>query len=658
MPSPQAQPDLLERYHHILDHLPQVERRPSQQKMVQAVAQALENQRSLIVEAGPGSGKSFGYLIPLLQQSTRPIVISTATIALQEQLIHKDIPFLAAASGREDLTVKLVKGRGNYLCIQKLKEAQREFQKDKAASLHLQNLLGELQQGWDGDFAGLDWSLPRELLDEVRSTGDDCLGFRCSFYDENPYRMAREDLDKADLLIANHALYCQDIASGGALLPPHDVVVFDEAHQLKNYALNAFTQRIGKYATTKLLQKINRRLMPVPDLFVGQIQTGEAGLLSWLFQNARGRRNFRLQPDLEFLTQVENHVRVLEELNRWIAALDVKQLRVVETELDADRASVQQGKLVDQLQGLLARWQWFLEEGDTLTRLSRVNWVEIDPDHLYYELRSTPLDVAETLMEHVWQPKTAVLTSATMTVNHRLDFFQQEIGLSDAMADTLVLPSPFNFAQQCVLYLPQHPDLPDDPNHPDFVPVMAEMILDLLEHTQGRAFVLFTSVQNMRRVSELLADRLAFPWHMQGELPRNRLIDWFKTTPNSVLFATATFWEGIDVPGDALSCVIIDKIPFTSPEDPVNQATVDLMKFRGEDWFGGYALPQAILKLRQGFGRLIRTKEDRGVVAILDPRLRTKGYGQKIRYSLPKVPIVSHLVDIPSTLLESLPMAL
>ncbi|HEY9687764.1 MAG TPA: helicase C-terminal domain-containing protein [Coleofasciculaceae cyanobacterium] len=650
--------DILPKYFEILQQFSRYERREAQERMVDRVSECLSTKKNLVVEAGTGSGKSFGYLIPALfferpevNGKKRPIVISTATIALQEQLLEKDIPFLAQASGLENLKVRLVKGRGNYLCIQKLTELERQLKPGSTELLHLNYLKSELQQGWDGDFATLELAIPPALWREIASDTEDCLGRRCRFYDQNPFRQAREDLDEADILIANHALYLQDLAAGQSTLPAHDIVIFDEAHQLKQYALSAFTVRISKFATQKLLTKIHRRLQPLPEHFHHLIGDSEAALFEWLFrQSSKGANSqasqavFRLYPDELFIYLIKKQIQVLQDLELWLAAMDVNQLHIVESDLDLDRAKVQREKLVSQLQGLIARWEFFLDD-DPFSR-QRVNWVEVDRDKLYYELKSTPLNISELLRTHLWGEKTAILTSATLAVNNNLDFVQRDLGIDEA-ADQ-VLPSPFRYDEQCVLYLPT--GLPD-PNSEEFILSITDEIENILFLSQGRAFVLFTSNSAMQRVSSALISRLPFPCKVQGDLPRNRLIEWFKETPNSVIFATSTFWEGIDIPGESLSCVIMDKIPFAPPGDPVNQAMTDYIKAQGKDWFSGYVLPQAVIKLKQGFGRLIRTRTDRGIVAILDPRIRQKGYGQIIQRSLPQVQVVYDLNDIPGHLL-------
>jgi ATP-dependent DNA helicase DinG len=298
-------------------------------------------------------------------------------------------------------------------------------------------------------------------------------------------------------------------------------------------------------------------------------------------------------------------------------------------EQEKQRAQIQREQLMATADGLAARWAHFAQID---TAGDRANWMEVDPSRDYFELRSAPLDVGESLRRLLWTKRTAILTSATLAVDGQFDFIKRELGLQDMELHELALGSPFDFRNQVRLFLPSH--LPA-PNHPAFPEAAIATIERLLHLSQGRAFVLFTSYQALRHVSAALMDRLPFPCKTQEDLPRTRLIEWFKTTPHSVLFATATFWEGVDIPGDALSCVIIDKLPFASPGDPVVQARTERMKANGEDWFNGFMLPKAVIALKQGFGRLIRTRTDTGIVAILDRRLTTMRYGQVILRSLP-----------------------
>lgn len=623
------------RYLEIAQQLPGYEPRPIQEAMVCNVYHALQNRSTLVVEAGTGAGKSFGYLIPALVSTQRPIVISTGTIALQEQLMEKDIPFVAKAAGIENLKVKLVKGRRNYLCIQKLQEFEKTLSPQAPERLYTNIIKSAFQDGWDGDKATLDFEIPKEIWEEVQSDSEDCLGHKCIYYDDNPYRLAREDLDEADILVVNHALYLQDLISGQALLPTHDVVMFDEAHHLKSIALRAFTARIGKFATNKLLRKIDRRLQPVPEDYQQAIVQNDAQMLQWLFRHEK--QTFKIYPDEMFLHLVTQQLEVLTELRNWLSSVNVTQLTLVTNDLEKDRAIVQREKLLSQLGNLLDRWEFFLTD----SHMDRVNWAEVHAERLYYEIKSTPLNISEQFAQLLWLEKYGVLTSATLSTNQNLQFFRQELGIpSQPNPQDLILESPFHFPSQCELYLP--PEMPD-PNDPLFQAAIAEEAVKILHHTQGRAFVLFTSYAAMQKVSAAVIPQVPFPCKTQGDLPKNRLIEWFKTTPNSVLFATATFWEGIDIPGASLSCVIIDRIPFSTPDEPVHSAMIERLKKLNQDWFNGYVLPEATIRLKQGFGRLIRSKTDKGIVAILDPRLKTKGYGSKILRSLPKAKIITSL---------------
>jgi ATP-dependent DNA helicase DinG len=629
---------LQEKYREIAEQLPGYEPRPIQEAMINAVYKAIHAENTVVIEAGTGAGKSFGYLIPAMLTTQRPIVISTGTIALQEQLIQKDIPFVAKAAGLEALTVKLVKGRRNYLCLQKLQEFAKTIQPAAPEQFYISMVKSAFVAGWDGDKATLDVEIPPEIWEEMQSDSEDCLGNRCSYYAENPYRLAREDLVKADILVVNHALYLQDLVSNQSLLPPHQLVIFDEAHHLKAFALKGFTARIGKYATHKLLRKIHRRLEPVPDMYQHAIFQTESEILQWLFRH--DKQTFKLYPDDEFIGCIHRQIDVLTELRAWLANFDVIQLPIVVTELDQDRALVQRQKLLSQLDNLVLRWEFFLDSQDA----DRVNWAEIQTDRLYYEIRSTPLNISEQLFQSLWQEKTGVLTSATLSTQRNLTSFRRGLGIPVMPENTdLILDSPFNFGEQCQLYLP--PGMPD-PNDSMFQPAVITEIVRILKATQGRAFILFTAYAAMQRVSGAVIPQIPFPCKVQGDLPKNRLIEWFKETPNSVLFATATFWEGIDIPGEALSCVIIDRLPFPMPDEPVHSAMIDRLKRQGEDWFNGYLLPETTIRLKQGVGRLIRSNRDCGLIAILDPRLQTKGYGKKILASLPPVETIHSLDDL------------
>jgi ATP-dependent DNA helicase DinG len=656
-------------YEQVLQQTPHYQPRPVQHTMMQQIERALREKHHLMVEAGTGSGKSFGYLLPALLHGAKPVVISTGTIALQEQLINKDIPLLQQALyGKPDhLTVKLAKGRSNYLCIRKLDEINSQLsvastgkRQQASQQLSIDTLKTSLYEGWEGDKALLDFAVDPSLWREVASETEDCLGWRCRFYDQNPYRMAREALGKADIIVANHAIYCQDLVTNGGLLPAHDVVIFDEAHTLANYATNAFSSRIGQHRTSQLMERIRKRLMPLPDPLLWQLKEAEATLLHWALQRAGSHKEFRLQGDLSTFFQGATTLKqAIEEVQHWVDGLSVEQLPPATSEEQAEKRSSEQTKLLEQLQTLADDWALFLHEGPLgLDGLERVNWVSCDKQYLQLSFISTPLQVGEILKQRLWTDKTAILTSATLSVKHQLQYFKNELGLVGTVTDPdtnqptplvckdLVLPSPFSYQNNCLYYIPTPQQLPELPTDEAYWSSLLTQLEQLLEASQGRAFILFTSYQAMTKVAQQLIPRVFYPIRQQGDLPRGKLVDWFKKTPNSVLLATATFWEGIDIPGESLSLVVIDRLPFVTPDDPVHQAKVERMKQTGADWFGGYTLPQAAIKLKQGVGRLIRSVDDRGVVALLDTRLRTKGYGNTLLQSLPKAPLTHSLEEV------------
>jgi ATP-dependent DNA helicase DinG len=602
----------------VLARLPGYEVRPSQLQMVDAVHAAFQGRHHLLVEAGTGSGKSFGYLFPLLEQGVRAVV-STGTIALQEQILHKDIPFLQQA---RTFSAAMAKGRSHYICHTKLQEADRILPPGDPLRMTLSAIQQELPE-WEGDSAELPFGVEPRLWDELYSSGEDSLGPRCEHFSSCPARVARARLAEVDLIVTNHALYLSDLASGGAILPPHDLVVFDEAHHLPGAAAQAFTVSIGRYATTKLLQKIRRKVASIPDSLTRDVLDAEAGILDWLMRP--NKPTYRLFPDSDFYGMVDRTLNSLTYLRMWLHELDTDKLPFPDP-LVASKASLHRVRLEQQLANLIARWQCFSSNG---ADDSRVNWVETDTRRGHFELKSTPLDVAELLNRELWSQKTAILASATLAVGQDFSYVRSQLGL-DGGKD-LILPSPFDYQEQVALYLP--PGLPD-PNDREFISACVPHMRKAIDMAGGRSLLLFSSWRSMDEAWRALED-MDYPKAKQGDLPARRLVEWFKQTPGAVLFATATFWEGIDVPGEALSCLIIEKLPFAAPDNPITQAKVEKMKANGEDWFKGFMLPEAITKLRQGFGRLIRTSSDKGLVVLLDSRLTTRGYGRQVINALP-----------------------
>ncbi len=635
---------MLESFRDIVAKLPGYEARPGQEQMAALIAEALDDGRHAIVEAGTGSGKSFAYLIPLLE-TEGPFVISTNSIPLQEQLLTKDVPFLEAALGRP-IAVTLAKGRGHYICRQKFWELDRMMTADDARRPAF-DTIKTMQGSWDGDDATLPFEPDGALWTEIGQSAEDCLNHKCEFFDENPARKIRQQMAGSHLIITNHALYMADLAAGGGILPPHRAVVFDEAHHLPETATKTFSSAIGRYSQMMVLHKLRRRVAPVPEkLSLGFIDL-EARLFEWLLSVAdggpmppnphtaqtEGRSSFRLYPDARFLDIAEGFLEQLSELRQWLST--APEPLGLHPDL-IQKAPLHRERLRAQLDHLIGRWEFFAREAGDVG--DRVNWVEIDRSRGYFELKSAPLGVGPILRELLWLKRPAILTSATLAVDGDFQYFRNQLGLPEPLE--LALPSPFDYERQALLYIPRF--LPE-PNHPGFAEDSREAIRNILEYSQGRAFVLFTSHRAMRSAFRVLGPTLPYPCRQQGEMPRAALLEWFKTTQSAVLFATASFWEGVDVPGDALSCVIIDRLPFSVPDDPVIQARVERMKAQGRDWFREFTLPEAIIRLKQGFGRLIRTGSDRGLVAILDNRLLTKAYGATILKALPQCPRIRDL---------------
>lgn len=619
----------LERFDQVVAQLPMYEPRPGQRTMADLVHRSVTEGKHSIIEAGTGSGKSFAYLVPLAEEEG-PFVVSTGTIALQEQLMEKDLPFLQRATGK-NFPIALAKGRGNYLCRQKFWEVDRRLPKTDPLRTEFDTIL-ELLPEWDGDIANLPFVPSSRLWEEIGSDADDCLGTKCEFYEHSPHRVARLKSADAHVVVANHSLYFADLASGGGILPNHRAVVFDEAHHMPVAATRAATATVGRYSITKLLQKIRRRLGMIPDEVSFALVGLESRLLEWVMRQERPQ--YRLYPDGDFIEILEGILEQLQMLRNWLDR--DSSMGLLDPEI-AKKAPLHRPRLISQLEGLMMRWQFFSRHADS-TLSERVNWVEQDRTRAYFELKSAPLDIAPFLREALYEERPVIHTSATLTAAGDFRYFRGQVGLEEALE--LELPSPFDYQNQVTLYVPRY--LPE-PNAPEFSVHAREAIRDILTATQGRAFVLFTSYKAMNTAFSMLYQELSFPMKKQGELPRTALIDWFKSTSNAVLFATSSFWEGVDVPGEALSCVIIDRLPFSVPDDPVVQAHVERLKLQGRDWFREYTLPEAIIRLKQGFGRLIRSSTDRGVVAILDNRLFTKSYGQTILRALPDCPRVRDL---------------
>lgn len=613
--------------------LPGFESRPGQVQMAQLIERGFLEGMHTIVEAGTGVGKSLAYLVPAMR-SGKKVVLSTGTIALQEQLVAKDIPLVGRALGIEP-RVTLLKGRSHYLCKQKLERMRSD------------RLLAQsrtMQQMWEwgartqtGDRSELPFLPPADEWEQLDADADDCVGEFCEHFRDCHFFRKRDEAKYADLIVVNHALFFLDLAMGGGLLPPYDFAVLDEAHQCERWATAALTATLSRATVGRMLRKLHRSYT-LPVHFDSEFESGMRGLESVLARVPGDR--YPLQANEEAGPALESLRTSLYKLENWLfanwhAALKKRPQNDAEAERRRDLA----------MRSILAH-QATIERAQSPAETA-IAWVERGENDARYQVNSAPFDIADFLRAALFErTQSIVLTSATIAQGTSVergafDFLKRSLGVTEAQE--LIAPSPFDYAQQARLYVAPGAL---NPKAADFARRAAPLVEECLDRTRGRAFVLFTSYARLREVYALLRERLSFPVRLQGEMPRAQLLEWFRATPNAVLFATGTFWEGIDVAGEQLSCVIIDRLPFPSPADPLVQARVEALEARGERGFDGYMIPSAIVRLKQGFGRLIRSKSDRGVVALLDGRAASSRYGAIIVRALPPAARISHLDEL------------
>lgn len=611
---------------------PAYEYREGQIRMAEAVESALAEGRHLIVEAGTGTGKTLAYLVPAILSGKR-VVISTGTKNLQEQLFFKDLPFLQSLFSRP-LAACYMKGRGNYLCRQKLYDAERE------AILSGMEEMAELEfiRNWETTTKTGDRSELRQLPEKssawwkLDARSELCSGQKCKQFDRCFITEMHRHAAESDIIIVNHHLFFADLAVRdepfGGILPDYSAVVFDEAHDIEDVAGQYFGMTVSNLQIQELIKDTaavsRRKLFATPELDRCLIHLGGRSEEFFGLFPQEGRHGFRNRE--EFLSDNE---QAYGELVLGLDAVCVR-LELAQGAIEETLPLVRRAKLLQE--GL----RFWLERGDA----SFVYWVERRGRGLY--LQATPIDVSATLATHLFDKvNCAILTSATLTVAGAFDYTQTRLGLQSAR--TLRIESPYDFDKQALLYIPPH--LPD-PRQPEFTRFAADEIEQILRASWGRAFVLFTSYQQMRQIFGLLNKRLDHPMLLQGDAPRNALLDAFRSTPGAVLFATSSFWQGVDVQGEQLSCVIIDRLPFAVPTDPVVMARSDAIRNNGGNPFYEYQIPQAALALQQGFGRLIRASTDRGVLVLLDNRITKLPYGRVFFTSLPAYRFTTQLADV------------
>jgi ATP-dependent DNA helicase DinG len=597
--------------------------------MAARVEAALADHARLVVESGTGTGKTFAYLVAVLR-SGKKVLISTGTKNLQDQLYRKDLPLVREALALP-VTTALLKGRANYLCRHRFERAHAEGHRGHAAR-ELTRLYSWTRETASGDLAE-DGALAEdsELWPLVTSTAENCLGGQCDQYDDCFVNHARREALAADVVVVNHHLFFADLAlkeeGFGQLLPGVEAVIFDEAHQLPDTASLFFGVRVSAHQLVSLARDaVTEELKEASG--IAELRPAAQALEKAV---ADFRLSFGINPRREAWSAIAKDQAVqagLNELTQQLAGLGrVLQAAAARGQGLANCAARAQA-LSEQLS--------FVAQGDTS---EYVAWFETTTRG--FALNLTPLDIANSLRPHLAANKAWVFTSATLAMHGRFDHFLAQLGLEDA--DTACFDSPFDYAAQSLLYLP--PGLPD-PAQPDFTEAVVNTALPVLAASQGRAFLLFTSHRALRRAAELLHERLPYPLLVQGSASRTALLERFRALGNAVLLGTGSFWEGVDVRGEALSCVIIDKLPFAAPDDPVLRARAQALEDEGRNAFVEVQLPQAVIALKQGAGRLIRDEHDHGVLVLCDPRLTRKSYGRVFLASLPPMPRTQQLGEV------------
>ncbi len=605
--------------------------RPAQLEMARQVASVLREGGVLLAEAGTGTGKTLAYLAPAVLSGKR-VVVSTATKTLQGQILERDVPLLARALGRP-VSAVLLKGRQNYLCL-------RRFEKFRLQGRFGFGSLDEAFERWagattTGDRAELE-GLPDDYAPwrEVCSTRETCWGARCPREAACHFLNQRREAQRAQVLVVNHHLFVADLAvraaSSAEVLPRYEAVVFDEAHHLEDVTVHHFGVQVGPHRIADLVRDARAELggpggpVPAPlERALAALQ--EAADAFWEAVPFPQGEAIRLASELEGRAG-ESLARLLQALEALDAHLVPRQAESLEAETLLRRAR--------ELHADLAR---FAEP----PLPDEVRWIEPRPRGAV--LRAAPVEAAPVLQEALFaQGLPVILTSATLRVGGEFAYLRARLGVPPE-ARELQVDSPFDHRKQGLLYVPR--GIPE-PNSPGFADAAAAEILRILDLSRGRAFCLFTSHRVLRTVAERLRGRVRYPLLVQGEQPREVLLRRFQDEVESVLLGALSFWEGVDVPGEALSAVIIDRIPFASPGDPVVQARIELVQSRGESPFRAYQLPAAAMVLRQGVGRLLRTPRDRGVVAVLDRRLLERSYGSYLLGSLPPFPVTREPSDV------------
>ncbi len=631
---------------------PEYEHRPGQIEMARAVMRAFEDKRHLIVEAGTGTGKTLAYLVPAVAAAlggNGRVIISTGTKNLQEQLMEKDIPFLQSVLPKS-FTAAYMKGRNNYLCLNRLGRAEASPILEGLEEVdYFDEVSHWSRETTTGDRAELA-QLPESLSfwRHIDARSESCLGQKCPEFEPCFISKMRARAQEADIVVVNHHLFFADLnlrnEMYGAVLPDYTAVILDEAHLIEDVASEYFGSQVSNYQVDDLIRDIG--MLRIEDAATDRELTRSASRLTtfadsfWMgFREGRGEENGRypIIPGTFAKRNVDGGF-TSTPLGDLYVALEGALMRV-ETTLDAIKEKPPDVEnLVRRIRQIRFDLQFIVTGGDK----KFVYWIERRGRGIF--LRASPIDVAGLLQDKLFdEVPTIVLTSATLSSGGNFAFIRDRLGLDTA--DDLIAPSIFDYQSQAILYLPER--MPD-PRSRDWLTACGREVMRILRATEGRAFVLSTSIAGMQSLYEQVSSELDYPCLLQGMASKGQVLKTFRETPNAVLFATSSFWQGVDVRGEQLSCVIIDKLPFAVPTDPIVAARQRYIEDMGGSSFHEYSIPQAIIALKQGLGRLIRSTTDRGVLAVLDPRLRTKPYGRTFLRSLPQCRITSRIEDLAS----------
>jgi Rad3-related DNA helicase/serine/threonine protein kinase len=631
--------------------LPGYEERPAQVEMASLVSQAITQHVPAVVEAATGTGKSLAYLVPVVR-SGQVAIISTANKALQEQLFYKDIPFVQKYI--KPFGAALVKGMGNYICIDRV-ETERtgiQFYTKNREFQRLVEVINDPDSTFSGDIETLGFHLPTDIRTKVATDSDQCAWSKCGYFGDCYVRQMRENAQQAQVIVVNHTLLLLDAAMGGFLLPERDVIILDEAHHLEEEATRSFTVTINPAQIQTLLAQ---RMLKDHSQMSLQDEAMRNAQAMWLLleQVANPGAKGRVNLDKPF----EDGLRLASSISDLADSLRRQRPKDM-----PDKESQLYDKLLKRTQNLAESIRTVFSVAQPEKFVYYVERIEGSVTRGFVlQASAAPLDVTSWLKERLFNKCNVILTSATLATvgsnpakpeekGPNFGYFRQRIGLDPReRTDVLerILPLTFDYESNALLYLPR--DLPAPtfgPGSEDYMLAIAREMYKLVKVSRGRAFLLFSSKRMLDRAYELMSPHLAYPLLKQGDMTRIELTRRFREEEGAVLFGLKSFWEGVDIAGDALSLVVIDKLPFDPPDDPVHEARIAQMKARNENWFGNYVLPQAVLRLKQGLGRLLRTREDRGVMAILDTRLHTKGYGKLVLNALPPAPRTSSIRDV------------